>query len=258
MSKSSNWPTDRTLTGATTLAHSRLGSDVSEGVLCIYQSCKITGASPSDCLILRILVGAGEDLPLCRYAVGVFYIPIWLGGTIISHSFLISLYILLIIFYWNLMITFSVFFFSLCIYTQPLYQDPDVVTIFNRDKAGCKIRVFLISLVGRVFATGPGDWRSIPRLKKWFLIPPYLTLSNIRYGSMVKWSNPGIGVAPSPTPRYSSYWKGSLRVALDDNHQIYLLTIPFLRLQFIWHPSVTELCTKPFYGGGRARIETHA
>ena len=31
-------------------------------------------------------------------------------------------------------------------------------------------------------------------------MPPCLTLSNIRYGSRVKWSNPGKGVAPSPIP----------------------------------------------------------
>ena len=44
------------------------------------------------------------------------------------------------------------------------------------------------------------------------MIPPCLTLSIIRYGSRVKWSNPGNGVAPSPTPWCSSYRKGSLRV----------------------------------------------
>ena len=43
------------------------------------------------------------------------------------------------------------------------------------------------------------------RLLKWYLIPTCLTLSNIRYVSRVKWSNPGKGVAPSPTPRCSSY-----------------------------------------------------
>ena len=37
---------------------------------------------------------------------------------------------------------------------------------------------------------------------------------------MVKWSNPGKGVAPFPTPRCSSYWKGSLRVALDYGRQL--------------------------------------
>ena len=46
---------------------------------------------------------------------------------------------------------------------------------------------------------------SYQRLKKWYLIPPCLTLSNIRYVSRVKWSNPGKGEAPSPTPRCSSY-----------------------------------------------------
>ena len=64
--------------------------------------------------------------------------------------------------------------------------------------------------------------KSYQRLKKWYLIPPCLTLSIIRYGSRVKWSNPGKGVAPSSTPWYSSYWKGSLWVALDYSHQLYL------------------------------------
>ena len=63
---------------------------------------------------------------------------------------------------------------------------------------------------------------SYQRLKKWHLILPSLTLSIIRYGSRVKWSNPGEGVAPSPTPRCSSFWKGSLRVVLDKGHQLYL------------------------------------
>ena len=50
-------------------------------------------------------------------------------------------------------------------------------------------------------------------------------LSNIRYVSRVKWSNPGKGVAPFPTPWCSSYWKGSLLVALDYGCQLYLLYI---------------------------------
>ena len=56
---------------------------------------------------------------------------------------------------------------------------------------------------------------SYQRLKKWYLMPPCLTLSIIWYGSRVKWSNLGKGVAPSPTPRCSSYRKGNLRVILD-------------------------------------------
>ena len=50
---------------------------------------------------------------------------------------------------------------------------------------------------------------------------PCLTLSIIRYRSRVKWSNPGKGVAPSPTPWCSSYRKGSLRVTLDYGRQLY-------------------------------------
>ena len=46
---------------------------------------------------------------------------------------------------------------------------------------------------------------SYQRLLKWYLIPPCLALSNLRYVSMVKWSNPRKGVAPSPTHRCCSY-----------------------------------------------------
>ena len=64
---------------------------------------------------------------------------------------------------------------------------------------------------------------SYQRLLKWYLILPPLILSNIRYVSRVKWSNPGKGVVPSPTPWCSSNGKGSLLIALDYGHQLYLL-----------------------------------
>ena len=64
--------------------------------------------------------------------------------------------------------------------------------------------------------------KSYQRLKKWYLMPPYLILSIIRYGSRVKWSNPGNRVAPSPTPWCGSYRKGSLRVTLDYCQQLFL------------------------------------
>ena len=69
----------------------------------------------------------------------------------------------------------------------------------------------------RVFANGPGDLGLIPgwvitKTQKWYLMPPCLTLCIIRYGSRVKWSNPGKGKKPSSTPWYSSYRKGSLQV----------------------------------------------
>ena len=63
--------------------------------------------------------------------------------------------------------------------------------------------------------------KSYQRLKKWYLIPPCLTPSNIMYISRVKWRNPGKGVVPFPTPLCSSYWKWSLLVTLDYGRQLY-------------------------------------
>ena len=65
----------------------------------------------------------------------------------------------------------------------------------------------------------------IPKTQKWYLMPPCLTLSIIRYGSRVKWSNPEKEVAPSPTPWCSNYRKGSLRITLDYGRQLYFIYI---------------------------------
>ena len=78
----------------------------------------------------------------------------------------------------------------------------------------------LISLVGRMFANCPGDLdsipgRVIPKTLKMVLDTSLLNTHRLRYVSRVKWSNPGKGMAPFPTPWCSSYWKGSLLVALD-------------------------------------------
>ena len=62
---------------------------------------------------------------------------------------------------------------------------------------------------------------SYQRLKLWYLMPPGLTFSIVRYGSRIKWSNPGKGVTPSPTPWFRSYRKGGLRVTLDYGRQLY-------------------------------------
>ena len=52
-------------------------------------------------------------------------------------------------------------------------------------------------------------------------MPPCLTLSIITYISRVKWDNPGKGIAPSPIPWCSSYWKGSPKVTLNYSRQLY-------------------------------------
>ena len=51
MSTSSVWPIDRTLSSATTLGPSELGSYGNKGVLRIPQSSRIIGSPPSDCLV---------------------------------------------------------------------------------------------------------------------------------------------------------------------------------------------------------------
>ena len=78
-----------------------------------------------------------------------------------------------------------------------------------------------------MFADGLGHRCSIPgwimrKTQKWHLIPPCLTLSTIRYVSRTKLSNLEKGVAPSPSPRCTSYWKWTLRVTLDNGHQLFL------------------------------------
>ena len=87
---------------------------------------------------------------------------------------------------------------------------------------------------------------SYQRLLKWYLIPPCLTLRNIRCILRVKWSKLRNGVAPSPTPWYSSYWKGSLLVALDYGRQLYFyyliqniilsvkIKFTFVMIWFVW------------------------
>ena len=54
----------------------------------------------------------------------------------------------------------------------------------------------------RVFTNSQGDQSSIlgrvtPKTQKWYVMPPYSTLSNIKYGSRVSGANPEIRVAPS-------------------------------------------------------------
>ena len=100
-----------------------------------------------------------------------------------------------------------------------------------------KILCFL-ALAVRMFANGPGylgsiPGRVIPKTQKWYLMPPCLILSIIRYRSEIKWSNPGKGVAPSSTPWCSSYRKGSLQVTLNYGCQLYLLTYLSINVIFI-------------------------
>ena len=84
-----------------------------------------------------------------------------------------------------------------------------------------------IGLVGRVFANVQEmcvqfQVESYQRLKKWYLVPSCLTLSIIWYISRVMEQSRERS-STLPTPCCSSYSKGSLRVALDYSHQLYLI-----------------------------------
>ena len=82
---------------------------------------------------------------------------------------------------------------------------------------------------------------SYQRLKKWYLMPPCLTLSIIRYGSRIKWSNPGKGVAPFPTPWCSKLSKrepsGHPRLKGDN----FTYSILFSTMKHTWNKKNTIL-----------------
>ena len=90
---------------------------------------------------------------------------------------------------------------------------------------------------------------SYQRFKKWYLMPPCLTLSIIRYGSRVKLSNLG-KVVPSPTPCCSSYRKGRLRVTRDFGRQLFFFFNLFsvgmaksiIRQVFVFLLTIDRLC----------------
>ena len=94
------------------------------------------------------------------------------------------------------------------------------------EKKNFKLKATVLCIMVRVFANGPGDLgsipgRVIPKTQKMVLDAILLNTQHYKVLSRVKWSNPGKGVAPSPTPSCSSYRKGILRVTLDYGRQLY-------------------------------------
>ena len=81
--------------------------------------------------------------------------------------------------------------------------------------------ILVIGIMVRVFANGLGDQGSIPgqvipKTQKMVFDSSLLSTRHYKVQIKGKGSNPGKGMAPSPTPWCSSYWKGSLQVALDN------------------------------------------
>ena len=106
-----------------------------------------------------------------------------------------------------------------------------IICVIEFLKNGC----YVYSLMDRVFAKGPGDMgsipgRVIPKTRKMVLDTALLNTQQYKvsiYASKVKWSNTEKGVPTSTTSQCSSYWKGSLLVALHYGRQLYLLTFLF-------------------------------
>ena len=99
--------------------------------------------------------------------------------------------------------------------------------------------------VSHISVSGNGE--SFTHIWQWgkFHTYPYLAMgkvlhisgneesfTHIRIWQWGKWINPGKGVAPSSTPRCSSYWKGNLLVALDNSRQLYLIIKQVLNIKY--------------------------
>ena len=105
-------------------------------------------------------------------------------------------------FFWNFNITYLPIFLRLklrIIFLTPLYLSIYLYIY---------IYIYISPIVRETCVQS--QVTSCQRFKIWYLIPPCLTLSDIRYVSRVKRSNPGKRLAPSPTPLCRNYWKGSL------------------------------------------------
>ena len=110
---------------------------------------------------------------------------------------------------------FFFFFFCICIHMSVCIYVCVCVCLHQR-----------IDIMVRVLTNGMGDQGSIPgqvilKTQKMVLDATLLNAQYYEVQIKVKWSNPGKGVEPTPTPRHCSYWKGSLRVTLNCNQPTY-------------------------------------
>ena len=73
----------------------------------------------------------------------------------------------------------------------------------------------------------------LPKTQKMVLDTSLLNIQHYKVWIKVKYSYPGKGVAPSPTPRCSSYWKGSPWVTLDYGCELYFYLLLVCAYAFI-------------------------
>ena len=96
----------------------------------------------------------------------------------------------------------------------------------------------------RVFTDGLGGWgsisgRVIPKAQKMVLDAFLFKPPRYKVRIKSKWSNPGKRVAPSSTPRCSSYWKASLGVIFDNSRTIYIYINNGVLQKWLAHPILT-------------------
>ena len=181
------WPRDRTHSGATTPGKSIPGSDGNEGILHIPQSSSTIRLFSVISRILTEVVSL-----LCRDVVDVFKSLHWLGQ-----------YICIWIIY-------------MCIHIYIYLHTLDNIYISSF--------VSWVKCFPMTWETGfQSQVEPYQRHKEWYLMLPCLKLGIIRYGSKVKWSNPGKGEVPAPKTQSSSYWKESLQVTHNQGCQLYFL-----------------------------------
>ena len=118
--------------------------------------------------------------------------------------------------------SFELFYLQICSDTKyfflscPRHCDQELIVVIE----------YYNNIIHRVissFANGPGNLGSIPgwvipKTQKMVLDASLLNTQHNKVRIKGKWSNPGKGEVPSPTPWCSSYRKGNFRVTLENGH----------------------------------------
>ena len=97
----------------------------------------------------------------------------------------------------------------------------------------------------RGFTNSPGDLGSIAsyqRLKKWYLIPSCLTLSNIRYVARVMWCNPEKGVVHPLHLSVVAIEKGAFWSQIHKFFYFYFVSCFMLQTKLFSHIHVLYIC----------------